>query len=93
MLERCPAVARHVRKLAVHPETDAEVLRRRRERRHTKEWDVAGDISRIVASAARHLHDLRVFEWDGEDMLPDDRMWSELQRRCVSACSVFWDEC
>lgn len=82
MLERCPAVARHVRKLAVRPETDAEVLRRRRER-HTKEWDVAGDISRIVASAARHLHDLRVFEWDGEDMLPDDRMWSELQRRCV----------
>ena len=77
MLERCPAVARHVRKLAVRPETDAEVLRRRRER-HTKEWDVAGDISRIVASAARHLHDLRVFEWDGEDMLSNDRMWVEV---------------
>ena len=71
MLERCPAVARHVRKLAVRPETDA--LRSRRER-HMKEWDVAGDISQIVASTARHLHDLRVFEWDGEDMLPDDRM-------------------
>ncbi|KAH9839509.1 uncharacterized protein C8Q71DRAFT_515344 [Rhodofomes roseus] len=78
MLGRCPAIARHVRKLVVRPEKELP----RRPRPQTKEWDVAGDISRIVAHAAKHLHDLHVFEWDGEDMLPDDRMWSELQRRC-----------
>ena len=30
---------------------------------------------------ARHLDALARFEWDGEDMLPDDRMWSELRAR------------
>ena len=44
-------------------------------------WDNAGAVSRAVMKVARHLDALARFEWDGEDMLPDDRMWSELRAR------------
>ncbi|EJF65383.1 hypothetical protein DICSQDRAFT_99172 [Dichomitus squalens LYAD-421 SS1] len=77
MLVRCPAVARHIRRLAVFPEDDPARLRGR-----MRAWDSAGVVSRAVMKVARHLDALARFEWDGEDMLPDDRMWSELRGRC-----------
>ncbi|CDO75361.1 hypothetical protein BN946_scf184966.g29 [Trametes cinnabarina] len=84
MLERCPDVARHVRKLAVHPEHES--LSRPRDQYRV--WDNAGVVSRCVMRAARNLDALHHFEWDGEDMLPDDRMWAELRARCPRLKSI-----
>ncbi|KAI0630286.1 hypothetical protein C8Q77DRAFT_1137332 [Trametes polyzona] len=79
MIERCPEVARHVRKLTVHPEHELTP----RPRDQYRAWDNAGVVSRCVMKAARNLDALHSFEWDGEDMLPDDRMWAELRTRCL----------
>lgn len=79
MIERCPEVARHVRRLTVHPEHELSP----RPRDQYRAWDNAGLVSRCVMRAARNLDALHDFEWDGEDMLPDDRMWAELRARCV----------
>ena len=78
MLRRCPAVARHVRRLAVHPESDRGPAAAAGPFRA---WDNAGIVSRCVMKLAPHLDALAQFEWDGEDMLPDDRMWTELRAR------------
>ncbi|EIW63382.1 uncharacterized protein TRAVEDRAFT_56411 [Trametes versicolor FP-101664 SS1] len=78
MIERCPEVARHVRRLTVHPEHELSP----RPRDQYRAWDNAGVVSRCVMRAARNLDALHDFEWDGEDMLPDDRMWAELRARC-----------
>ncbi|OBZ67182.1 hypothetical protein A0H81_12782 [Grifola frondosa] len=78
MLQRCPEVARHVQRLAVHPEKFPALSGYD----SARVWDNAGMVSRLVSKAARHLDALRVFEWDGEDMLPDDRMWSHLHNWC-----------
>ncbi|OCH92303.1 hypothetical protein OBBRIDRAFT_727011 [Obba rivulosa] len=78
MLQECPATARHVRKLVVRPEKHPKPLRHDASRF----WDHARVVSRLVRSAARNLDALQAFEWDGEDMLPDDRMWLELRARC-----------
>jgi len=75
MLQRSPEIARHVRKLVIRPEEQM----RSKSTRQVRVWDNAGTISRMVGSAAQHLDALQVFEWDGEDMLPDDRMWSGLR--------------
>ena len=72
MLLRCPALARHIRRLAVFPEEGEPVVPLR---------DSAGLVSRAVMRAARHFDALARFEWDGEDMLPDDRMWAELRAK------------
>ncbi|EMD37352.1 hypothetical protein CERSUDRAFT_114029 [Gelatoporia subvermispora B] len=79
MLEQCPAVARHVRKLVVRPEKHTKP------QRHdvARFWDNARVVSRLVRAAAPNLDALQVFEWDGEDLLPDDRMWHELRTRCL----------
>ncbi|KAI1794065.1 hypothetical protein LXA43DRAFT_915845 [Ganoderma leucocontextum] len=77
MLQRCPQVARHTQRLAVFPEDEPA-----RPRDHLRAWDNAGIVSRCVMKAARHLDALARFEWDGEDMLPDDRMWVELRSKC-----------
>ena len=74
MLQRCPKIARHVQKLVVRPEEQ-----RFKRRQQLRAWDNAGTVSRLVSLAARHLDALQTFEWDGDDMLPDDRMWSSLQ--------------
>ena len=74
MLERSPDVARHIQRLAVFPEDEPA-----RSRDRVRAWDNAGIVSRSVLRVARHLDALARFEWDGEDMLPDDRMWSELR--------------
>ncbi|KAH9858797.1 hypothetical protein C2E23DRAFT_768410 [Lenzites betulinus] len=79
MIERCPDVACHVRKLTVHPEH--ELVPRPRDQ--YRAWDNAGVVSRCVMQAAVNLDALAHFEWDGEDMLPDDRMWAELRARCA----------
>ncbi|KAI0743506.1 hypothetical protein C8Q80DRAFT_1107692 [Daedaleopsis nitida] len=78
MLQRCPDVARHIRRLAVHPEHEVDP----RPHDHARAWDNAGIVSRCVMKLAPHLDALAQFEWDGEDMLPDDRMWTELRSRC-----------
>lgn len=76
MLQRCPDVARHIRTLAVYPEDDAPT----RLRGDTlRAWDNAGVVSRAVMKTAKHLDALAHFVWEGEDMLPDDRMWAELR--------------
>ncbi|KAL6306866.1 hypothetical protein BKA93DRAFT_123582 [Sparassis latifolia] len=84
MLQRYPHVARHVRRLVVRPE--------RRNRHdslpHVREWDKAGMVSRLVVTTARYMDVLQAFEWDGEDMLPDDRMWVELRLRCPLLKSI-----
>ncbi|PCH43638.1 hypothetical protein WOLCODRAFT_153691 [Wolfiporia cocos MD-104 SS10] len=82
MLHRCPAVARHVRTLVVRPERRPRHASRRQDSVRT--WETAGVISRRVAAAARSLDALQTFEWDGEDMLPDDHMWSDLRSWCPS---------
>lgn len=74
MLQRRPDVARHVRKLVLRPE---DQLTGRKQQ--VRAWDNAGMISRMVSDAAKYLDALQEFEWDGEDMLPDDRMWSGLR--------------
>lgn len=79
MFQRCPEIARHVQKLVVRPEK----LPNRKRRKLLRAWDNAGTVSRLVAAAARRLDVLQVFEWDGEDMLPDDRMWADLRLQCV----------
>ncbi|KAL7281735.1 hypothetical protein ACG7TL_005053 [Trametes sanguinea] len=84
MIERSPDVARHVRKLTVHPEHES--LSRPRDQ--YRAWDNAGVVSRCVMRAARNLDALHHFEWDGEDMLPDDRMWAELRTRCPRLKSI-----
>lgn len=76
MLQRHPHISRHVQKLIVHPEKLT-----RKEREYARAWDNAGHVSRLVIGATRYLDALNAFEWDGEDMLPDDRMWSELRMR------------
>ncbi|TFK90589.1 hypothetical protein K466DRAFT_583627 [Polyporus arcularius HHB13444] len=78
MLQRRPDVARHIRRLSVHPEDEGSS----RPHEQIKAWDNAGVVSRCVMKVAQHLDALSHFEWDGEDMLPDDRMWSELRARC-----------
>ncbi|KAI0930452.1 hypothetical protein AcV5_007159 [Taiwanofungus camphoratus] len=78
MFQRCPEIARHVQKLVVRPEK----LPNRKRRKLLRAWDNAGTVSRLVAAAARRLDVLQVFEWDGEDMLPDDRMWADLRLQC-----------
>ena len=75
MLRRREDVARGVRTLAVHPEGGAPLSDRARA------WDAAGHVSRAVVQTARHLDALTHFDWAGEDMLPDDRMWAELRAR------------
>lgn len=77
MLQRRPDVARHVRRLSVHPEDEVSS----RPHEQIKAWDNAGVVSRCVMRVASHLDALSHFEWDGEDMLPDDRMWTELRAR------------
>lgn len=77
MLQRRPDVARHVRKLVLRPE---DQLTGRKQQ--VRAWDNAGMISRMVSDAAKYLDALQEFEWDGEDMLPDDRMWSGLRSCC-----------
>lgn len=77
MLLRRPDVARHIRTLSVHPEDELNS----RPREQTRAWDNAGVVSRCVVKVAPHLDALSHFEWDGEDMLPDDRMWAELRAR------------
>ncbi|KAI0328658.1 hypothetical protein GY45DRAFT_1254523 [Cubamyces sp. BRFM 1775] len=84
MIERCPQVARHVRKLTVHPEHEFHP----RPHDQYRAWDNAGVVSRCVMRAARNLDALHHFEWDGEDMLPDDRMWAELRSRCPCLKSI-----
>ncbi|KAI9060262.1 hypothetical protein FKP32DRAFT_1687783 [Trametes sanguinea] len=84
MIERSPDVARHVRKLTVHPEHESHP----RPRDQYRAWDNAGVVSRCVMRAARNLDALHHFEWDGEDMLPDDRMWAELRTRCPRLKSI-----
>ena len=74
MLGRCPAVARHIRRLAVFPEDESACPRDR-----MRAWDNAGAVSRAVMKTAKHLDALAHFVWEGEDMLPDDRMWAELR--------------
>lgn len=76
MLQRCPDVARHTQRLAVFPEDESA-----RPRDRVRVWDNAGIVSRCVMKAARHLDALARFEWNGEDMLPDDRMWVELRSK------------
>lgn len=78
MLQRSPAIARHIRRLSVHPEEESSS---HPDRDHVRAWDNAGVVSRCVMKAAPHLDALSQFEWDGEDMLPDDRMWTELRTR------------
>ncbi|KAI0704983.1 hypothetical protein C8T65DRAFT_578005 [Cerioporus squamosus] len=78
MLQRRPDVARHIRRLSVYPEDEVSS----RPREQLKAWDNAGVVSRCVMKVAAHLDALSHFEWDGEDMLPDDRMWAELRARC-----------
>ncbi|KAI0358361.1 hypothetical protein OH77DRAFT_1518410 [Trametes cingulata] len=78
MIAQYPQVARHVRRLTVHPEHELDP----RPRDQYRAWDNAGVVSRCVMRAARNLDALVHFEWDGEDMLPDDRMWAELRERC-----------
>ncbi|KAI0769695.1 hypothetical protein BD413DRAFT_694227 [Trametes elegans] len=78
MIARTPQVARHVRRLTVHPEHEPNP----RPCEQYRAWDNAGVVSRCVMRAARNLDALHNFEWDGEDMLPDDRMWAELAARC-----------
>ena len=78
MLQRRPDVARHIRRLVVFPEDDPA---RAAARDRVRAWDNAGVVSRAVMKAARHLDALARFEWDGEDMLPDDRMWAELRAK------------
>ncbi|KAI0645651.1 hypothetical protein C8Q79DRAFT_911439 [Trametes meyenii] len=80
MMQRCPTVARHVRRLTVHPEHEFTP----RPRDQYRAWDNAGLVSRCVVKAARNLDALLQFEWDGEDMLPSDQMWAELRSRCPS---------
>ncbi|PIL36119.1 hypothetical protein GSI_01779 [Ganoderma sinense ZZ0214-1] len=77
MLERCPDVARHTQRLAVFPEDEPT-----RPRDRVRAWDNAGIVSRCVLKAARYLDALARFDWEGEDMLPDDRMWAELRSKC-----------
>ncbi|RPD74207.1 hypothetical protein L226DRAFT_535673 [Lentinus tigrinus ALCF2SS1-7] len=78
MLLRRPDVARHIRRLSVYPEHEMSS----RPREQTRAWDNAGVVSRCVMKVAPYLDALSHFEWDGEDMLPDDRMWAELRARC-----------
>ncbi|KAI8993089.1 hypothetical protein BD414DRAFT_412755 [Trametes punicea] len=84
LIERRPDVARHVRKLTVHPEHETHP----RPREQYRAWDNAGVVSRCVMRAAPNLDALHHFEWDGEDMLPDDRMWGELRARCPRLKSI-----
>ncbi|KAH9929500.1 uncharacterized protein BXZ73DRAFT_48097 [Epithele typhae] len=79
MLECRPDVARHIRRLAVHPEDDVSP---RAHGSTLRAWDNAGVVSRAIVKVAKHLDALSHFDWVGEDMLPDDRMWSELRLRC-----------
>ena len=80
MLQRCPTLARHIRAPSVHPEDKPSP----RPRDQSRIRDNAGLVSRCIMKVAPHLDALSHFEWDGEDMLPDDRMWTELRARCVS---------
>lgn len=46
-------------------------------------WTRARIVSMLVGDAARSMDALQRFDWDGEDALPDDRMWVQLHRSYV----------
>ena len=79
----CVSVFRFAGTLAVHPEDDAAapLSSSSSQLQHLRAWDCAGVVSRAVVKAAAHLDALARFDWVGEDMLPDDRMWAELRAR------------
>ena len=70
-----PGIARHVRKLVVHPDrhphTKAPLYESSRE--------YCADVSGFVANAARLMDALHTFVWDAEGSLPDDYMWAQLR--------------
>lgn len=79
MLARTPALARHVQKLLVHPESSLK----NSQPEFVRSWNHARTVSSLVAAASKHMDALRHFGWDGEDTLPDDRMWADLRRGYV----------
>ena len=77
MLKDCPHIARHVQSLVIRPEH----RRRNRRREYIRTWDCAHVASVLVTEAAMQMDALKCFVWDGEDTLPDDRMWDTLRKR------------
>lgn len=80
MLAQSPHLARHVRKLVVHPESTGS----RRQPKFLRAWNYAHTVSSLVGAACQHMDALHTFSWDGEDSLPDDAMWEELRTWCVA---------
>ena len=77
MLIKSPGVARHVRKLTVHPDrhpdTKAPLL--------PFSQEYCSLVSGLVADAARNMDALNTFVWNADGALPDDFMWGELRDR------------
>ncbi|THH32504.1 hypothetical protein EUX98_g1695 [Antrodiella citrinella] len=84
MLARTPALARHVQKLIVHPDG----VGKRKQHESIRAWNCAHTVSSLVAAASKHMDALHTFAWDGEDTLPDDLMWSELQKSCPNLKTI-----
>lgn len=77
MLKHSPHIARHVQSLVIRPEH----RRRNPRREYIRTWDCAHVASVLVTGAAKQMDALKCFVWDGEDTLPDDRMWDTLRKR------------
>lgn len=78
MLAMTPTLARHVQKLTVHPER--VLAEHERSGRHHV-WNHAPVVSCLIAEAASHMDALHTFSWDGDDVLPTDRMWAKLRKK------------
>ncbi|KAL4243969.1 hypothetical protein ABKN59_010055 [Abortiporus biennis] len=76
MLSRSPWIARHIQSLTIRPE------RRHPGREFLDTRAHALVSSALVADAATYMDALHTFVWDGEDYLPNDRMWARLKTCC-----------
>ncbi|KAJ7768719.1 hypothetical protein DFH07DRAFT_915432 [Mycena maculata] len=78
-LAKRPAIARHIRTLAVRP--------------NNAEWTLPEDpinevaISDLISRLAAHLTALHTFIWDGLEM-PEDQMWLKLRKSCPHLVNI-----
>ncbi|CAL1706879.1 unnamed protein product [Somion occarium] len=77
MLKHSPDIARHVQSLVIRP----EYRRQGRKPEYIRTWNNPHVASVLVTAAAPKMDALQSFVWDGEDTLPDDRMW-DILRNC-----------
>ncbi|KAJ3524166.1 hypothetical protein NM688_g8608 [Phlebia brevispora] len=84
MLSRNANVARHVRKLTVHPDrhpySKIPLLPFARE--------YCSLVSTLVAHAAKNMDALDTFFWDADAGVPEDLMWRQLKIRCSRLHSI-----